>query len=369
MQCLFSKGIMEKKRLGGIDAVRTAAILFVIVLHAISLSGILDSERTWQWSVALYVRQLTVSSVPLFLMLSGFLQRKKTFSFAYYKGIIPLYLSYFVISALCMVAYAIVGAANGNMDLTLVTAFYKILNFSANGYAWYFEMYLGLFLLIPFLNMAYHAIATCRGKLILIGSLVFLTLLPDTVAGFSPYYDGSGSTVALNVFPDFFKSMYPITFYYIGCFIAEYKPRLSAWKKVLFLLLAPAIPTLLIATYTHMRGGYAWYLFNGFQTLTVLLTALAVFLTLYDLEPGGALKKVLAQIALCSFEMYLFSYLWDNLFYTVLDLDANLPVLLLIPMVLAGAFLSAAVLRILLRPVAGGVGKLTDRFLNDSTLL
>ncbi len=361
---------MEKKRLNGIDAVRVAAILFVIVLHAISLSGILDGERTWQWSFALYVRQLTVSSVPLFLMLSGFLQRKKAFSLAYYKGIIPLYLSYFVISALCMVAYAISGALNGNMDLTLLTAIYKILNFSANGYAWYFEMYLGLFLVIPFLNMVYSGITTKRGKLILIGSLAFLTLLPDTIAGFSPYYDGSGSTVALNIFPDFFKSAYPITFYYIGSFIAEYKPRLSCVKKVSVLLLAPLLPTVLIAWYTQMRGAYAWYLFNGFQTVAVLLTALAVFLSFYDLEvPNTFAKKTLSQIALCTFEMYLLSYLWDNLFYTMLDLDSKISFLCLIPLVFVCAFLSALLLRMILQPIGKGIMKLFDRWICDTTAL
>lgn len=361
---------MEKKRLSGIDAVRTAAILFVIVLHAITLSGVLDGARTWQWSLALYARQLTTAAVPLFLMLSGYLQRKKSFTLSYYKGILPLYLSYFVISALCMAAYAVSGAINGNMDLTFVTAVYKILNFSANGYAWYFEMYLGLFLLIPFLNMAYNCIATKRGKQILIGSLVFLTILPDTIAGFSPYYDGSGSTVALNIFPDFFKAMYPITFYYIGSFIAEYKPRLSRVKRILGVLLVPLLPTVLIALYTHLRGGYAWYLLNGFQTITVLFTALAVFLALYDLEiKNSVAQKALSQIALCAFEMYLLSYLWDNLLYSILGLGQKLPAALLVLIVFTGSFLLATLLRLILQPISRWLLRIVDRFSADTTVL
>lgn len=361
---------MNNKRLNGIDAVRTAAILFVIVLHAISLSGILDGARTWQWSLALYIRQLTVSCVPLFLMLSGYLQRKKTFSLSYYRGIIPLYLSYFVISALCMAAYAIVGYAGGNMDLTLVTALYKILNFSANGYAWYFEMYLGLFMLIPFLNMIYGSIGTKRGKLILIGTLAFLTLLPDTIAGFSPYYDGSGSTVALNIIPDFFKAMYPITFYYIGSCIAEFQPKLSRTKKRLAVLAAPLLPAVLIALYTHLRGGYAWYLFNGFQTVTVAITALAVFVALYDLEiRSTALQKGFSTVAICTFEMYLFSYLWDNLLYSVLGLGQKLPTLALVPVVFVGAFLSAFLLRLVLQPISKALMRLSDRWIGDASAL
>jgi len=350
---------MNEKRIGGIDLVRTAAILFVILLHSITLSGILDGARTWQWGIALYVRQLAMSAVPLFLMLSGYLQRKKKFCLSYYRSIFPLYLSYAVISALCMLAYAVQGYLQGNMDLTFVTAVYKILNFSANGYAWYFEMYLGLFLLIPFLNMIYGGIRTKCGKLILIGSLVFLTILPDTIAGFSPYY--SGSTVALNIFPDFFKSMYPITFYYIGSYIAEYKPRIPNFVKGISLLVAPAVPMALVVLYTWLRRGYAWYLLNGFQTLTVMMTALAVFLTLYDVEIRPLLlRKGCAHIALCTFEMYLLSYLWDNLLYTVLDLDTKIPIPALAALVFAGTFLSAFVLRLLLRPLNAAIEKLTN---------
>ena len=361
---------MEKKRLSGIDIVRTAAILFVLVLHAVTLSGILDGTRDWQWGIALYVRQLTVSAVPLFLMLSGYLQHKKTFSLSYYKGIIPLYFSYFTISALGMALYAIVGACKGNMDLTFVTAVYKILNFTANGYAWYFEMYLGLFLLIPFLNMIYRSVQTKRGKQICIASLVFLTLLPDTIAGFSPYYDGSGSAVALDIFPDFFEAMYPITFYYIGSYIAEYRPKLSTWQKRACLPLAPMVPTVLIMLYTHFRGGYAWYLLNGFQTVTVAFTAIAVFLALYDLEVESvAWQKVFAQIALCSFEMYLLSYLWDDWFYNSLNLDATVSFALLIPLTAVCTFATAWCIRVVLRPLSARILALLDRWINDTTVL
>ena len=344
---------MAKTRLRGIDAVRTAAIAFVVVLHAISISGILDYREAPLWSAFLYLRHLSLSCVPLFLMLTGYLQNRKVFCVAYYRGMIPLYLSYLLISALGIAATVWSGYGSGNSEVDLGGAVYSILNFSANGYAWYFEMYIGLFLLIPFLNMIYHGIHTRTGKHLLLLSLVFLTLMPDTIAGFSPYYDGSGSTVALNIFPDFFKSLYPVTFYFLGCYIAEYKPRLSGAKKLLALC-APLLPSILVALYTHLRDWYAWYLCNGFQTLTVGFTALLVFLALYDLDIKAKLiQKSLEQIALCTFEMYLFSYLWDNLLYHVLDLDRQLPFFAVAVLVFAGSFASAFVLRICIKPIGG----------------
>jgi len=354
---------MEKKRLIGLDIVRTAAILFVIVLHATSLSGVFDGEKNVQWGICLYLRQLCMSSVPLFLILSGYLQKNKKLTAAYYLGIIPLYLSYAVISALCMLAYAVQGYINGNMDMTFVTAVYKILDFSANGYAWYFEMFLGLFLLIPFLNMLYGAIETKCGKLVLIATLAFLTLLPDTVSGFAPYYGGT-SSVTLGIFPDFFKSLYPVVYYYIGSFIAEYKPKLSGAKK-LIALCAPVLPTGIIALYTYVRGGYAWYMLNGFQTFTVALTAICVFISLYDIdfafEPA---KRVFSCISKNTFEMYLFSYLWDNLFYSVLGLGAKLPLALMVLLVFTCSLVSAVVLRVVLNPISKGISKAISKHIS-----
>lgn len=44
----------------------------------------------------------------------------------------------------------------------------KITDYSAIVYAWYIEMYIGLFLLTPFLNRAYQAIPTRKQKDVLL---------------------------------------------------------------------------------------------------------------------------------------------------------------------------------------------------------
>ena len=339
-----------KNRLHGIDAVRTAAILFVVILHSISLSECIENAASPMWVLALYLRQLSFACVPLFLMLSGYLQNRKKFCAAYYRGIIPLYLSYIVISILCVAAYAIYGYKTDAVS-GFGGAVYSLLNFSANPYAWYFEMYIGLFLLIPFLNMIYHGIHTRRGKHILLLSLILLTVLPDTAAGLSPYYSGA-SDVTWDIFPDFFKSLYPVTYYFMGCYIAEFQPKLRGGKKLLALC-APLLPCGMVLLYTHLRGQYAWYVCNGFQTLTSCITALAVFLALYDVDiKGRFLQKLLEQIALCSFEMYLLSYLWDNLIYNVIELHLRLPLAFTVILVFLCSFGSAIVLRLCLQPIA-----------------
>lgn len=352
---------MVKERAHGIDAVRTAAIMFVVVLHAVSISGILDQQMSLRWGVALYARHLTLACVPLFLMLTGYLQSRKTFCVRYYRSIIPLIVSYAAINLLCVIArWWLEGEV-----FYWKNAVYSMFNFTANEYAWYFEMYIGLFLLIPFLNMVYQGIRTRAGKHILLASLAILTLLPDTLAGFSPYYNGSGSTVALDIVPDFFKSMYPITFYFLGCYIAEYKPKLVGARK-LVVLCAPVLPAGLVVLYTYVRSWYAWYLCNGFQTITVAITAVCVFVVLYDIEiKSEPMRKAAEQIALCTFELYLLSYLWDSLVYSVAALHTRLPLAVTASIVFFGSFLSAWLLRLCLRPASKILLRVYDRIFGD----
>ena len=55
----------------------------------------------------------------------------------------------------------------------------KITDFSAIPYAWYIEMWIGLFLLTPFLNILWKGIASKSNKQLLIAILFIMTALPD----------------------------------------------------------------------------------------------------------------------------------------------------------------------------------------------
>lgn len=308
---------MKKDRLSSLDLLRTVAIIFVIILHSISISGALSRDiLTPRWTLSLYLRQISYTCVPLFIMLTGYLQRNKRLSLSYYKALIPLSLSYAIISILSLFVRAYY---DKSIILTPVYVLVKLLDFSANEYGWYFEMYIGLFLLIPFLNTLYSSISTRTGKLTLIFTLSFLTLTAKTVVGFSPYY-GSG-TLALNIIPDFFDNLYPVTYYYIGAFFSEYKPFSSLvgakrLYRLLSLVLSPLIPTAICYYYTRVRGAYSWYMLNGMNTLTVALSAVCVFAFFYDLEVKGAFTRgVLKILSETTFEVYLLSAIFDSVLY------------------------------------------------------
>lgn len=126
---------------------------------------------------------------------------------------------------------------------SLFTAFYKNLYFHENigfwdfiratlkftliPYAWYVEMYVGLFLLIPFLNILYRGIETKKLKNILIFSILILTALTSVtnIFQFNSYWilHPISSEDYTEIVPNYWLSIYPITYYFIGCYIKEFK--------------------------------------------------------------------------------------------------------------------------------------------------
>ncbi|MBQ4137320.1 MAG: acyltransferase family protein [Clostridia bacterium] len=349
---------MEKKRFAGLDLVRSCAIFFVIVLHSVSLNGALgeDMNSIW-WAVNLYVRHLAFCCVPLFIMLTGYLQKNKRFSFSYYKGIIPLGISYLLISMLSLIGKAI---NDSSLVLTPGYVIAKILDFTANDYAWYFEMYLGLFLLIPFLNAAFEVLKTKRARLALILTLIFLTLMPETLKSFSPAYSPNGGIV-IDIIPEFFTSLYPLTYYFIGAYFATYKPfeKVGRITRLLAALLAPAIPFFLCFGYSHARGTYAWYMMNGFNTLTIALTAVCVFALLYDIDVRSKLISLCSRtVSEATFEIYLYSFIFDSFYYAYFRQHH----VIMIAMVFASSFVAAFVTRLVItNPLSGIISRLYMR--------
>ncbi|MBQ7821999.1 MAG: acyltransferase family protein [Clostridia bacterium] len=335
---------MKKERVAALDLVRSVAIFFVIVLHSVSLNGALsgDINSVW-WTVNLYVRHLSFCCVPLFIILSGYLQNNKLFSFSYYKGIIPVGISYMIISLLSLIGKAI---SDKSIVLTPTYVIARILDFTANDYAWYFEMYIGLFLLIPFLNAMYKGLPSRRAKLALIITLAFLTLMPETVKSFSPAYAPGGSVI-LDIIPEFFATLYPLTYYFIGCYFAEYKPFAKS-SRILRLAAAaavPVLPALLCYIFSHSRGSYAWYMMNGFNTLTIALTAVAVFSLLYDLEPkAGPIRASLKLVSECTFEIYLYSFIFDSFYYAYFRKHHVIMIAIVFVSSLIAAFVTRSVL-------------------------
>lgn len=285
------------KRVPGLDLLRALAIFFVIAGH-FSLNTDFSKaifEGSSMWLQAIF-RNIFISGVPLFILLTSYLNSNKVeISKKYYKGALRVIVSYLLFSVATIIFRKYYCAEN----YSIIEWSLKIFDFSAIQYAWYIEMWLGLFILTPFLNILYKSLPTKRYKIALIITLFILTALPD-------FFNRYG----VHLFPGFWAGVYPLTYYYIGSYIKEYSPRISILSGIIIILscslINPIFNTLFIDNHDliEITGGQ-----NGIFGIPV---AVSIFLLFYDKNisfPG------MQKISLLSLDMYLVSYIFDKLYY------------------------------------------------------
>ncbi len=331
---------MKDKRQVGLDIIRTAAICSIMLVHMIGHTGVMvNNVRTATWTFYTFLKFFSNIGVSLFLLLTGYLQSSREFNKKHYTSIIPVLLSYAVISLICAVAESIVSDGKVNVFRMVVSIF----DFEY-GYGWYVELYIGLFLVIPFLNILYRNIDR-KQKLWLIAIMSFLTFVPSACKYFIV------NETAFEVVPDFFMNLYPVTLYFIGAYIAEYKPKPNKVKCMTVFFSVLILETALCYYYSDVE--YAWWLFNNNASLTHVLVALSLFLTFYNISASPIISVPAKLIAKCSFEMYLLSYLTDNYCYGYLAM----PVWIVIMVDFVMAFLGANIIRAVTVPVGNVLKK------------
>ncbi|MDO4321803.1 MAG: acyltransferase family protein [Lachnospiraceae bacterium] len=308
---------MRKRNLNA-DLIRCVAVFSVLSVHFLLRTGFygVPVEGTGMLIMCMY-RSLFMVCVPLFMILTGYLMWEKTLSRRYYKGIAKTLEIYVMASIVCLLfkKYML------EETVTLKSSVLGILDFDAANYAWYVEMYIGLFLIIPFLNLAYHGLKTQKEKRILLLTMLFLTMLPKLVNNFdlttpdwwlsppvSKEYDP--------LVPGFFTAMYPITYYFIGAYLREYDWKISRKKNALLLILAVAV----FGTYNYYRSHGVDFIWGSNSTWggENLITAVLLFTLLLHFHPDRwpkPVQKILIYISGISFGVYLLSWVSDQIVY------------------------------------------------------
>ena len=247
------------------------------------------------------VQTLMLINVPLFLMLTGYLNINKEVNRKYYRNGIRVIISYLVISIITILfrKYYL------GEDLSWFMWVRKILDFSAIPYAWYIEMWIGLFLLTPFLNILWKNIGTRRHKHILLLTLYLLTALPDL---FNRY----GFTLA----PAYWEFTYHVAFFFMGAYIREYNPVIPLkWLVAAIVGICLVNPTINIILFHHRPMLHLIGDSNGLFGMP--LAALFFLLTCKLDFSNNCVRATLAKISVLSLDMYLFSWIFDQVIYPV----------------------------------------------------
>lgn len=304
------------------DLIRILAFFFVVSVHFFLKNGFYSQTVAGKrMFIMVLMRSFFIICVPLFITLSGYLLRKKTLEKGYYKRISKIIITYILASLLCVV-YSVVFLEK---DFTVQSIILDILSFSAAPYSWYIEMYLGLFLLIPFLNIVYNAMPSQKSKIWLIFTFFILTSLPSVLniydlTSFDWLAVPSSSSTMNEIMPNWWQRIYPITYYYMGCYLSEYGLKIKKSVNAILIVLW----TIFSGTFCYWRSYKTTFISGdwcGYQSpFNVILTLLVfafIINTNFDKMPNGLAKFIQKISGLC-LGGYLVSWIFDNELYPTL---------------------------------------------------
>ncbi len=278
------------KRLPGLDLIRCLGLLFVVSVHFFLYNGFYSEPQT---GAAMWVsdsfRWLFFGCNGIFMMLTGYLMSQKPMTSGYYRRLIPILVSY---TLTCLISYPIRHFFLGEV-LSIQEWIHNYFSFS--NYSWYVEMYIGLILFSPIVNLALEQMHTSRQLTGIAGVMILLTALP--------------SATDLDVLPDYWTGLYPITYYIIGAVISRRQPKLPGklcLSGVALSVMGQGLASVLLTDEGFSKGFTA-----GYGGLWVTLTVTLLFLGLYRISIPQKWAKVLAWISGGCFEGYILSRLVD----------------------------------------------------------
>lgn len=320
---------VSQERSPALDVIRCVACFTVFSVHFFNRVGFFtETINNRRMAVMVFFRSASMICVPLFMLLSGYLLCRKKPERSYYGKIWRTVLIYLLSGIFCQFFRALHNGALPPVSELLRLFF----SFEASPYGWYINMYIGLFLIIPFLNLAYQHTPTQGWKRQLIGFMVLLTALPGLLNCYSIDTPGwwrtpTSSASYLSIVPDWWIRLYPITYYYIGCYLREYGCGLRSGKNLLLLLAAflfGGFFNLWRSWGVPMQDG-VW---NAYSSILVMIPTVLLFTLLLNLKYNrmpSFLRRLFALGSELSLGAYLVSWVFDVYLYT--RLSQSVPVL------------------------------------------
>lgn len=350
-----------EKRNPALDIIRIVAAFTVLSVHFFLHNGFYyETVQGIPMYIMSLMRTLFSVCVPLFLILTGFLMCNKTLSKKYYKGISKTLIIFVIATLACMLFKTF----HDHEEFSLIKFVFNTLDFTGANYSWYIEMYIGLFLIAPFLNLAYNKLDSQRKKQVLVFTFAAIAILPSlfNIFNFESiawWGDPTSSDTFQKIIPSWWTGVYPIAFYFVGCYLREYGMKIKTRTLIAAFLAA----LFLFGTFNFCRsygttfksGVYLyWY---GFEPY-VLSSFLFVLLTRIKTEKISMnARLVLWKISDLALGIYLISFIFDKLIYDVLNktitpMQDRLPFYLItVPLV----FILSAAASFIMNTLANGI--------------
>lgn len=295
-----SKGMAKnRERNVNVDLVRIFALLMVVSVHVFLYAGLYETViDSLILSIGVYVRQFCMCCVPLFLLLTGYLQGGKEIVFGkpYVKKLSKVLVPYAIVTILLYCYFLLQGEVEANLATML-------LGFENNGYTWYIEMYIGLYLLIPFINAGYRQLASKSSKQSLALVLCLICFVPTVVNSFEM------------LMMDYWFGLFPFAYYVLGMYLKEFPLNMKPAYKLAVLIISQMLNYALAFYEFRENLGNTLISYNN---LFVAVNSVLVFHLLMDLDlrkMKRGTRTLIAMTADAVLPAFMFSTIVDKVLY------------------------------------------------------
>lgn len=307
--------IMKKKRNEKLDIIRIFSLICVISVHFFLNSGFYNETVSGSKMLIMCIfRSFFMICVPMFITLTGYLMNKKELNLKYYKEIIKILVIYII----CSIIYALYEKCYLNKNINIITFLENILNSRGTKYAWYIEMYIGLFLLIPFLNLIFNNLKDQEQAKMLLITLMILIGAPSL---FNFLYFDYNESSYIKIFPDWWMREYPLFYYFLGAYMSKYQIGLNEKQNVILLIIAVVL-TGCFEFCRCYKNTFIWGTWNDYQSLVTMIITFLVFNLLLKSKyktKNNFERSTLQVISNACLGAYLISCIFDELYYAQLN--------------------------------------------------
>ena len=303
----------KENRLYNLDIIRILAFFLLVSVHFFLNTGFYTTTPTGiRFDIAVIFRNLSMSCIPLFLIITGYLHCDKEYNKKYYNSLIKILIVYVLAMIFNYTFYYLYSSDKYNV-------FYLIKNIlSFKDSAWYINMYIGLFLISPFLNKLYKSLNEKEEK-ILLGTLMFVVSIPTIINSFNFMTGGKlispASAIEYDMLlPDWWKNLYPVLYYFAGCYIKKNNTKIKHNLLYIFVwLLVFSLFDILRSTTAFNAGDW-----NSWGGLAVFINTVLIFIFIKNIKFNinkKFVQKALIEISNLTFAAYLVSPVFERVLY------------------------------------------------------
>lgn len=336
----------HSKRNINIDIIKVISLLLVIGVHFFLYTKYYSITYSITNSIFIAIRNICMACVPLFIIVTGYLNRNKVWSKKYYLNIGRVYLLY----SLAMFILTLVDSKYVINTTLFKTALINILNYKY--YGWYITMYVGLMLLAPIINLAFKSMDEATRKYAIINIILAISIPVTLVDLFS----NVRYSILAHILPNWWYYTWPLMYYMIGVAFSYSKNVLNDFfsnSKILFWI------TLIISTLAynfldiHLESVLHVNIF-----IVIITTYIFSWLLNLDININSKLRTGIIFVSNNTLLAYLLSYIVDNITYPFVNQITNMNIRFsLFPVVVVLNFILTIFLVIIVRIILSVLSK------------